>query len=128
MVYEGDEGYVPSSLNATVEIFDVDTQIFALDNVSYPAPLVAEGLAYYPIGLTTDIPIHIDVNYTLNITENCTIPIVINTTIPVDIPLANKTVHIFFNGEEEEFTTNDLGIINYFIPVDTVACCRQLYC
>ena len=121
MVYEGDEGYVPSSLNATVEIFDVDTQIFALDNVSYPAPLVAEGLAYYPIGLTTDIPIPVVVNYTLNITENCSIPIVINTTIPVDIPIANKTVHIFFNGEEEEFTTNDLGIINYFIPVDTVA-------
>ena len=121
MVYEGDEGYVPSSLNVTVEIFDVDTQIFALDNMSYPAPLVAAGLAYYPIGLTTDIPIPVVVNYTLNITENCSIPIVINTTIPVDIPIANKTVHIFFNGEEEEFTTNDLGIINYFIPVDTVA-------
>ena len=121
MVYEGDEGYVPSSLNATVEIFDVDTQIFALDNVSYPAPLVAAGLAYYPIGLTTDIPIPVVVNYTLNITENCSIPIVINTTIPIDIPLANKTVHIFFNGEEEEFTTNALGIINYVIPANTVA-------
>ena len=121
MVYEGDEGYVPSSLNVTVEIFDVDTQIFALDNMSYPAPLVAAGLAYYPIGLTTDIPIPVVVNYTLNITDNWTIPIVINTTIPVDIPIANKTVHIFFNGEEEEFTTNALGIINYIIPVDTVA-------
>ena len=121
MVYEGGEGYVPSSLNVTVEIFDVDTQIFALDNMSYPAPLVAAGLAYYPIGLTTDIPIPIVVNYTLNITDNWTIPIVINTTIPVDIPIANKTVHIFFNGEEEEFTTNALGIINYVIPANTVA-------
>jgi hypothetical protein len=117
MVYAGEEGYIDSSLNVSVEIVDVDTQIFAID-MSYPTPLVASGLAYYPIGLATDIPVPIDLNYTIVITENFTIPIVINTTIPVDIPIANESVSVFFDGVESKVTTNEYGVTTFIIPED----------
>ena len=118
---EDDEGYADSFCNVTVEVVDVDTQIFALDNMSYPRPLVMEGYGYYPIGLTTDIPIPIDINYTIVITDNFTIPIVINTTIPIDIPIANKTISVFFDGVETELETNDYGIATFIIPDDVAA-------
>ena len=89
--YDGDKGYMGSYFKTTVKISDAPpSQIIAADNVSYPLPLVVEGRSYYPISLTT------------------------NTTIPV--PLANKTVHVKFNGVDKEFITDNYGLINYVIP------------
>ena len=50
-----EDGYVYSKFNATVEVYDVDTQIISLGNASYPRPLVINELGYYPIMLATNV-------------------------------------------------------------------------
>ena len=103
--YDADAGYVSSELDVSVELYDIPTQIFAEDNMSYPRPLVVEGLGYYPILLTTDLGFDI-----------------FNVTIPIDIPLANKTVYVQFDDEEVVYVTTDaLGIAYYVIPEDAEA-------
>ena len=100
ILYEGDGGYSYVDVTTNVEIWDVPTQIFALGNTSYARPVVAKGLGYYPIGLTTDLGFDI-----------------FNTTIPIDIPLANMTIYVQFgDGEIEELTTDDYGIAYFVIP------------
>ena len=96
-----EDGYKYSWTETIVEVYDVPTQIFALENMSYPRPLVVAGYGYYPIALTTNLTVKIG-----------------NITIPVDIPLANMTVTINCLGVEEDRTTNEYGIINYTIPVE----------
>ena len=120
ITYAGDEelGILPSNFTTNVEIYDVDTKIYALDNVTYPHPLVAEDYGYYPIALTTDVTIPIDINWTIDIPGLDPIDIVINTTIPINIPLANRTVSVQFDGsvDIDNLTTDENGIVWYILP------------
>ena len=94
--YDGEDGYIGSQLNTTVEVYDIETEIYSFGNVTYDRPSVIDGDAIYPIMLAT------------------------NTTIP--IPLANRTVWISFDDEDwENYTTDSLGLIYYVIPEDVEA-------
>lgn len=95
MVFDGYGRYAGSSLTANVGIYDVETKFVAPENVTYGASDVREGVAFYPILLTTD------------------------TSVPV--PLANKIVSVEFNGAVSKHTTNEVGLINYVIPVGAPA-------
>ena len=93
IVTDSDDGYYGARFSTTISIFDVPTEIIALENASYPRSLVTKNLAIYPIALTAEI----------NVTD---------TSIP--IVLGNKTIKVKFNnGPEEKFTTNALGLVNY---------------
>ena len=104
MIFAGTDGYRDSRLVTNVEVYDIPTVITSLGNLSYPTPVVLEGLGYYPILLTTNI------SFTIN-----------GTVIPIPLPLANKTLTVDFNGVSEELMTNEYGIAYYVIPTTTTA-------
>ena len=92
IAFKGVEGYLPCNVTNNIEIVDVKTKLYAINDTAYPRSLVLDNLGFYPILLAN-----------------------VDGIIP--IPLANRTVYITFNhGNRENFTTNAVGLINYILP------------
>jgi hypothetical protein len=91
--YKGGDGYLGCKFTTDVDIYETQTQIIALEEMSYSLPTVVSGAAHYPFALAT------------------------NSTIP--LPLSNRTVKVEFDNFERNFTTGALGIIDFVIPNDT---------
>ena len=87
VVYEGEDGFIYSTMDSTVEIFDIPTRFYGFDNLTYTYTDVVNKHAVYPILFTT------------------------NTTIPIILP--NKLIIVEFNGVGGEFNTSDLGLVFY---------------
>ena len=68
------------------------TAILAIENATFSRPLVSEGLGYYPIFLLAED----------------------------ESPIADKNITVNFAGASEDFQTNSIGLVNYFIPNATV--------